>query len=290
MPKKKPLQEMEEVGRKVAAYIRARLAAECEEDRGRAAVISRETGLTPSMVSQVRRGHSPAGPKFAGAIARYWGMTIDQLEAVATGQQDAPPAPEPPEPTPQTPPAKSDVRAKHEADHWFPDEVEELYARAIKIKAEVDYSAPVGRVAKVFVRDATHQLKKGVTRLDLMLIALDTARAIEASGGELTPGAIYGAMISEAIEQARPRTGESNLERLLREADEKNQREGIVADLPGWIPAPPAELPPEIPAHTPRLHLPPLPPAPPPSSTSPVSAPPPPASGPVRKGKSRGRR
>jgi hypothetical protein len=86
MPAKKPLQEVEEVSRRVAAYIHERLSAECEEDRGRAAVISRETGLTPSMVSQVRRGHSPAGPKFAGAIARYWGMTPDQLEAIAVGR------------------------------------------------------------------------------------------------------------------------------------------------------------------------------------------------------------
>ena len=92
MPAKKPLQEVEEVSRRVAAYIHDRLAAECEEDRGRAAVISRETGLTPSMVSQVRRGQSPAGPKFAGAIARYWGMTPDQLEAAAIGK-DLPPAP-----------------------------------------------------------------------------------------------------------------------------------------------------------------------------------------------------
>lgn len=121
MPKKKPLQEVEEVGRKVADYIRTRLAAECEEHRGRAADVARVTGLTPSMVSQVRRGESPAGPKFAGAIARYWGMTIDQLEAVALGRGEAPEAETPKPPSSvvvKDPPDASELRRLGDVPGW----------------------------------------------------------------------------------------------------------------------------------------------------------------------------
>lgn len=251
----------------VAQYVSARLVAECEE-RGAATRIAKATGFTPAAIANAKN-HARVGADLARGLAKYWHMTIDQLEAVAMGKED--PAPGLPADSPSPPPAESDVRTKTVADHWFPDEVEDLFIAAVRRRADVNYSAPVARVAKVFVRDATHQLKAGVTRLDLMLSALDTARELETSGAELTTDAIYGAMISQAIERAVPRQ-DSTLARVLREADEKNQREGVVANVSAQ--APRALVDDRLKAH--QVELPPMPP------------PPPPASGPVRK-KGRGR-
>ena len=98
-----------------------------------------------------------------------------------------------------------------------------------------------------------------------MLLALDIARDLEGRGVEPTPDAIHGEMLSRAVEQSRPRPGESALDRVLREADALNQREGIVPDvsaIPRVTPSSRTDLP--------RVELPPAPP---------------PASGPVRRGK-----
>ena len=268
MPTKTPRDSAEEAHHRVAAYVQKRLREEgAKSGWGFVAKVGRATGFTPAHVSGAKN-HASVGHGFAEAVARYWGMTYDEMKRVAAGQAEAPAVGEP-EPTP--PPAKSDVREKAAADHWFPDEVESLFIAAVRRRAEVDYTVPVSRVAKVFVRDATHQLRPGVTRLDLMLTALDTARDIEASGAEPTPEAVWGALLSKAVEQAAPRTGETALERCLREADENNRRRGIEGDPPGWLPKVPANDPPGVPPGTPRFQLPPVAP--------PVSAPPPPASG-----------
>lgn len=219
------------------------------------------TGLTAGYLHKVQERNSN-GMKLENVrkIAAALSVSASWL---ATGEGDGP-TPGAPEPTPHTPPARSEVRERVVADHWFPDEVEALYAKAIKLRADVDYSPQVGRVAKVFVRDVTYQLREGLTRLDLMRAALEAAREIEAGGAEPTVDAIHGAFLSAALACAPTRTGESNLARRLREADEQNRREGIVPEMAQERPPLPV-----VPGAR-RVELPPVPP---------------PASGPVRKGR-----
>lgn len=287
MPQKTPHDIVAQNKARVTQYVQERLLKECAA-RGSAATLARAIGFKEPTVANAKN-YGRVGTTLAQALARHWGMTYEQMVEVAHGKTQAPPVAvaesntppdgEAPEATPKTPPAKSDVRSKQVADHWFPDDVEELYTRAIKRQATIDYSPPVGRTAKVFVRDATHQLRDGHTRLDLMITALEAARELEGQGVELTQEAMYGLLISKAMDNAKskpPPKGETPLQRKLREAHEANEREGIEADVPAWVPRPPAHIPPEA-----RREL------PPPSSTEPA---PPPASGPVPKNKKRGGR
>lgn len=203
MPKKKPLQEVEEVGRKVADYIRTRLAAECEEHRGRAADVARVTGLTPSMVSQVRRGESPAGPKFAGAIAIYWGMTLDQLGAVALGQGEAPeinPSPAPPRSVPAEDPDASNPHRPGAAPEWdegvaspAPPPVSETRVIDDRVKELLDEAwdseeyepSDALLVGEVLSANAA-LVRPDVEPVDLVRALLDTAAEARAKGKKIS--------------------------------------------------------------------------------------------------------
>jgi len=186
-----------------------------------------------------------------------------------------------PEPPPVTPPAKSDVREKYVVDHWFPDEVEDTFVKAVKIQAHIDYPARQSRPAKVFLRESKAEMAKGYNRVDLMIAALEAARELDEEGIEPTEKTILGRLIQKAMaKRPPPPPGESSLARRLREAHEANLRNGIEADVPSWVPRPGPV--PDVPGLTPleflpRPAAPALPPAPEPEPA------PPPASGPVAK-------
>ena len=67
----------------VIAYIRDRVARETEGTWGAAAKIARATNTTPTHVGNVKNGKTAAGPDFTAALARYWEMTEEELEAKA---------------------------------------------------------------------------------------------------------------------------------------------------------------------------------------------------------------
>ncbi|MGK3981189.1 hypothetical protein WMF38_56860 [Sorangium sp. So ce118] len=66
----------------VAAYVADRLGTECKV-RGKGAEIARAIGFTRGHVSAVVNGASGVGDDFAEAVASFWGMTYDQLQAKA---------------------------------------------------------------------------------------------------------------------------------------------------------------------------------------------------------------
>lgn len=85
----------DQVKEQVAQYVRARLLVECEE-RGKATKIAKATGFTPAAVANAKN-HARVGADLARGLAKHWGMTIDQLEAVALGKSEEPdPSPQPP--------------------------------------------------------------------------------------------------------------------------------------------------------------------------------------------------
>lgn len=67
----------------VAAYIKDRMARECDDERGRAAAIAEETGFTTAHIANIRSGKGRAGQGFAVALAKVWGMTFEELEQAA---------------------------------------------------------------------------------------------------------------------------------------------------------------------------------------------------------------
>lgn len=106
MPRKSPPERAgDQVKEQVAQYVSARLVAECQE-RGDAAKIAAKIKFTGAAIANAKN-HGIMGDKLVRALAKYWHMTIDQLEAVAMGKEDL--APTIPADSPPPPPV-SEVR------------------------------------------------------------------------------------------------------------------------------------------------------------------------------------
>ena len=73
-----------EARRVLAAYVSDRLTRECAE-RGKAASIARTIGFSPAHISNARTGQAGVGEDLAEALAKYWGLSYEELqkEAVA---------------------------------------------------------------------------------------------------------------------------------------------------------------------------------------------------------------
>lgn len=83
----------DDVRQKLTDYISARIAAETkgEGKRGEAAKIAKKTGFSSAHIANVSNGNiRGVGDDFARAMAKFWGMTYAQLEAVATGHATDP--------------------------------------------------------------------------------------------------------------------------------------------------------------------------------------------------------
>src|SRR4051812_28242579 len=65
-----------------------RLEAECQE-RGRAQLIARATGITPQHLCRVRKGKANLGELFARSLAEYWGLDFRALDADASAVSEA---------------------------------------------------------------------------------------------------------------------------------------------------------------------------------------------------------
>lgn len=72
----------------VAAYVQARLKRETAP-RGAAAKVAAVTGFSTAHVANAKN-HGRIGQDFAEAMAKYWGMTYDELAKVATGRSEEP--------------------------------------------------------------------------------------------------------------------------------------------------------------------------------------------------------
>ena len=72
----------EDVDDAVRAYVVERLRKECGV-RTVAATISRETGLTQTTISNVVQGKRGVGWDSVRKLARYWNLTMDELERLA---------------------------------------------------------------------------------------------------------------------------------------------------------------------------------------------------------------
>lgn len=92
---------------RISAYVRERLARECD-DRGKQAEIARATGFTTAHISKVING-AGVGPDFLHALAEFWRTDTAALEADALKR----PASAPPPASPQTN-ARATVRASPE--------------------------------------------------------------------------------------------------------------------------------------------------------------------------------
>ncbi|WP_438029132.1 hypothetical protein [Sorangium sp. So ce233] len=68
--------------RVVSAYVTDRLREECRQ-RGKASAIARATHFTRVHVAAVARGDNAVGEDFARAMAKYWGMSAQELDAAA---------------------------------------------------------------------------------------------------------------------------------------------------------------------------------------------------------------
>lgn len=117
--KSPPKRASDQVKDQVAQYVSARLKEECKE-RGDAAKIAAKIKFTDAAVSNAKN-HGIMGQKLARALAGYWGMTIDQLEAVALGRGEAPEVETPKPPSSvvvKDPPDASELRRLGDVPGW----------------------------------------------------------------------------------------------------------------------------------------------------------------------------
>ena len=75
----------------VAAYVQARLKRETAP-RGAAAKVAAVTGFSTAHVANAKN-YGRIGQDFAEGMAKYWGMTYDELAKVATGRSEEPEEP-----------------------------------------------------------------------------------------------------------------------------------------------------------------------------------------------------
>jgi transcriptional regulator with XRE-family HTH domain len=74
----------------VRAYAAQRLRRETEgPDRVSVASIAEATGASAAHVSNVKNGKAGIGKHFEEALARYWGMSVEELRRVAAAEQPA---------------------------------------------------------------------------------------------------------------------------------------------------------------------------------------------------------
>jgi hypothetical protein len=71
----------------VSAYVADRLKTECKQ-RGKASAIARATSFTRVHVAAVARGDNAVGEDFARAMAKYWGMSPQELDDAAARWAD----------------------------------------------------------------------------------------------------------------------------------------------------------------------------------------------------------
>ena len=86
-------------------------------------------------------------------------------------------------------------------DHWFPDHIEELAIRLIRLPDAPEYSPAQLRAAKVFVREMAALLKDPSDLLGTMASAAEAARALEADKRPLT----FLEITLRLAQQARPK-------------------------------------------------------------------------------------
>ena len=231
-------QQVEEDKKKVGSYIQRRLQGELVE-HGDQAKLAAEIGFTSSALNQAKKS-AKAGDDLAKALAKHWRVTYDQLVLLARGQDL--PAQSPASDNDAQSPLPPSVHSGTRSVDWFPDEVENLALDAVAMARTPDgqkYSIEQVRPAKVFLRDLKHELKEGVTRADVMADALEASFSILKAGGDPTFDAIFAWMLAQKkIRVDRPRTASTAVEQLLAQADEQNQRDGVVAEPAPVKPSP----------------------------------------------------
>lgn len=230
MPAKTPREEAREEFDRACDYIQRRLGDENEQvGRGYVARTAKAVGFSAAHISNAMH-HGRIGEGLATAIAKMWGMTLDELKRVATGHDEAP-ALVAPEPTPHTPPVKSDTRLI--SSHWETPEVEGWFASAIRHAVH----EPTGKqitVSKVFTREKMTRMVDGVDMVDFVLSVLEAARDLDERGqlGEAEDPATHTRIMAWLAAQSRARRTPRELAhaadrkaRLLAEAQESPEDE-----------------------------------------------------------------
>lgn len=226
MPSKTPHDAANDASALVARYVQKRLVVECAE-RGVASRIARELGFTTAHIANAKN-YGSVGDKFARAIAAYWGMTYDQLQAVATGKASAPDVAPAVDPVASpAPPPTSDVRITDDAtDAIVNDAFNPVRHKASDVPPVVE---ALQRTAALF-RDNVDPVAYAARLLDAQAEARVKGRKVSP---EELPFAALGMT-----------------ERLLRISEEKNAKDTAEArafiEREGLPALPPGEVHPEV--------------------------------------------